>query len=344
MIELFESPLSWGEKRRKFNELTKDLTPEEKLECYSVFLSKLAPQGTEQWKAERKIGGSIAHKILTKPAEAHKLITGKKKFAGNLDTQWGNMMEVVAMKYFEPLKIYHFGSIPGFGFVGEEVITSYSPDGIFVGNEKFGVPGKICLLEIKCPSKRASGEGVPECYVPQIQMGLASTICELCVYSEFYIKACSVADFNFGRDYSASFSKYRVKNNPIAIGFVSFSGEFASADPIAMKNWMPSHTQKLLESRMPKFDGIDFGSTVNIFYKSGILNKYEYDRKYSELLFNGDPIEFFEREWTRLGGAGVLCYKIFEVKIINVDKVDFRKEITQIVKFASDIFSATAKN
>lgn len=279
LINLYNSKLDYNNTRKKLKILIKPFSPSEQIFLYKSYYNYLSKQGTAEWLNERKIGGSTVYKILTNPIDAAKYLLDITPFKGNIDTQWGSMMEKVAYKYLAKyIDIVEFGAIPGYCDLSGILRTTYSPDGIFEWTDRADPLGaileinydtlknKVVLLEIKCPSRRSKGD-MPDMYIPQIQMGLSTTICDICLYMEFFVKRCSIKDFNFNWRTTPNFSKFKQISAPIAIGFVGFYGSIS--DVIKEKIENPIY----VESFPLEFYMIDVLSVEILFEIDRIIDK-----------------------------------------------------------------------
>lgn len=99
---------------------------------------------------------------------------------------WGIRFEPVAKLILEKqwgVKIAELGRLHHHSMKG----LAASPDGIIVEPETSPFYGN--LVEIKCPSSRTIGKGVPKDYWYQMQLQLEVTEMSVCQYSEFHFKS-----------------------------------------------------------------------------------------------------------------------------------------------------------
>jgi len=200
----------------------------------------LPKQGSAEWLQSRRLGGSSAAPILgvgkfSSARDVALEMLGHTTFTGSIATYWGTVFEEAAKKYLSVfVNIFEIGSVPGFGAKKNgEPLTSYSPDGIFIGTEELdellpvgGLAGKIVLLEIKCPFMRKITPEVPEYYLPQLQLGLATIpVAEVALFTQFNIRACSLSDFGFGTATKSFSFGAAPDTQPIAIGLIIFEDE-----------------------------------------------------------------------------------------------------------------------
>lgn len=187
-------------------------SPVERLEEYHRSYQYLPKQGSSEWKTNRKIGASSAASILglnnycSIEKTALQMCGLLPYDSPKLMTEWGHLFEPVAKLFLGRfIKIYEFGSIPGFGIMSTKTTyTSCSPDGIFIMTEEAneyidgkGIPGRIMLLEIKCPFQRKIAD-IPSYYYPQLHLGARTAdICEGSLFCEFVFRVCSLCDLNF---------------------------------------------------------------------------------------------------------------------------------------------------
>jgi hypothetical protein len=212
----------------------RDMPPQQKLDTYHQFYSSLPKQGTREWEENRLIGASQVASILgcnkykscREETECIlKIRDGSRD--RNLFTTWGNIFEPAAKVLLSRwIRIYEFSSLPGFG---NPTVTSCSPDGVFLYNsdldeEVYGPHpehGQPCMLEIKCPFRRAIGD-IPEYYFPQMYMGMSTIqFVNHTLFCEFAIRVCSLWDFNFTTAQKTIPPQQGIKNVPEALGFVA---------------------------------------------------------------------------------------------------------------------------
>lgn len=207
----------------------------------SVFMHiyrELPAQLSDQWRVDRvhKIGGSSVAGILGEGYSSAKKtvrsIFGLSDFNGNAATNWGTLLEPVANRFVEDMagiKIIETGSIPGFT-VGNRVATAYSPDGISwlpPGNRIESLLGihtenVNVLWEFKCPYRRVPRGKIPKHYVAQPLMGLVTLPIplEFAVFGDYMIRACSLTDLNFGKQFVRH--SHEKLSGPIAIVIFAF--------------------------------------------------------------------------------------------------------------------------
>jgi hypothetical protein len=237
-----------------------NLPNREKLQCYYDFYKHLPQQGTKAWEKNRKIGASEVAAILGEcPYSDCKRVAYRllklEKFEKQLVTQWGNIFEVVAKKYLSQyIDIYEFSSLPGFGV---PVVTSCSPDGIFLFNRELmpmiEKPHDIeqespCLLEIKCPFNRKLNK-IPNHYMPQLYMGMSTVnFTKHALFCEFVFRCCSIQDFNYSRN-CKTVGQHKPEFAPEFIGFIILYGKCEHQNPISMGdvNFTPTGDDVLLQ-------------------------------------------------------------------------------------------------
>lgn len=311
MQEIKNSGANNIEKRKNLHKFLSNYNGVEKLELLHKFYNDLPKQGSSEWCRARKIGASMASSLLGLNKNKSSFEIGMEllnlsEFTPCHATQWGNLMEDIVKKYL-PIKIYEFGSVPGFSNC-----TSCSPDGMFIMNSDFinmfGVDMKllneIILLEIKCPYYREPGE-IPIQYIPQLQIGMATMyIAKYAAFCDFSIKTSNIWDFNFTN--CSNTTSRKSENMPCAIGFIGFIGDMPEYHEHKVTNVdykpnsanlfckfgdlyrklellysemeimniflyiFPDHRYEVCEyfkKYIPAFTGIDFGSKDNLFYR-----------------------------------------------------------------------------
>lgn len=217
--------------RSEVQDKIKNLNQVEALNVFLDVYKDLPVQGSEAWRSDRKIGGSAVGPLLghekfnTIAGVAHDIV-----FPQDIKSPamlWGNIFEEVAKKYLSSfIQIKEFGCLPGFEHDGK-VITSYSPDGVFIMTEELAEllmvdnVGEVCLLEIKCPYARFIGE-IPSYYYPQMNLGMETFgFIQKTLFADFLFRMCSIQDFNFSTSSKVMNSK-SISTKPIAIGFIGF--------------------------------------------------------------------------------------------------------------------------
>jgi hypothetical protein len=113
---------------------------------------------------------------------------------------WGIRFEPLAKLILEKqwgVKIAELGRLHHHTIKG----LAASPDGIIVEPETSPLYGN--LVEIKCPSSRVIGKGVPKDYWYQMQLQLEVTEMPVCQYSEFHFKSytAKAQDFDLSGSY-----------------------------------------------------------------------------------------------------------------------------------------------
>ena len=160
-------------------------------------------QGTPEWKLARRftIGGSNIATIMGENnyRTVKSFITDKVRgegFAGNLETNWGNLFEPVIKDHAE--HTFNCKIIGENMFInGERSGLAYSPDGL-------AMVGRDCVLfEFKCPFSRMPNGKIPHHYIPQVKMGLAIiNLADKGLYMEGVFRRCSWAQLGWNRDYA----------------------------------------------------------------------------------------------------------------------------------------------
>lgn len=315
----------------------KNMPPEQKLQTYYDFYKDLPKQGSFDWEQNRRVGASEAAGILGECKYTNKFKVACRllkldKFEKNLITQWGNIFEPVAKLYLSNyIKIYEFGSLPGFG---NPVLTSCSPDGIFLYNEFLKIDdapehNTPCLLEIKCPFNRHISE-IPTYYLPQLYMGM-NTVCftQTAMFCEFIFRACSIQDFNFGQSIRSE-NQYSPDCVPEAIGFiVLYSRKPYEAESITIES--EHDLQEILQSTEP--DLFKLGKINRLLGDLLDIEKISICKKY----FSLDVLsEYFRKkiiDWNYcdFGATENICYKFTEnfSDILNTESYYYSPLLTE---------------
>ncbi len=233
-----------------------------KLNTLIEYFADLPKQGSAEWKAMRRggesappvIGGSEISDVIK--GSIGGLVTNKlapegKGFTGNIHTQWGNMFEELARRYFDKLlctSTYETGSIPGLIDSFGNTIQSYSPDGINVirtdtyksvfGDTSTKVVGEdfINLMEFKCPSVRIPVAGeVPPQYIAQPKIGACTLgFIEQITFMDSVFRKCSVRQFENTNKYSPLVHNKDGGEefpNPLAMGVIFIYNTAYKLDP-----------------------------------------------------------------------------------------------------------------
>jgi hypothetical protein len=167
-------------------------------------------QGTQEWKTLRMktFGGSEISALIgeNKYSSIKELIANKcgiLDFTGNTYTRWGTMFENITKLYCERIfetQIYETSSIPGIS--GQ----SYSPDGIgIIKNKKH--KKVMVLFEFKAPATKIPMGTIPECYVPQVMIGMTTIpYVSHCIFVNNMYRKCTYDQFlrddeSFDTDY-----------------------------------------------------------------------------------------------------------------------------------------------
>jgi len=234
----------------------------EKLDTFIQYFADLPKQGSAEWKAMRKggesappvIGGSEISDVIKGSIGglvSNKLAPEGKGFTGNIHTQWGNMFEELARRYFDKLlqtTTYETGSIPGLVDNFGNTIQSYSPDGINIirtdvyksvfGNNATRVTGEdfINLMEFKCPSVRIPVLGeVPPQYIAQPKIGACTLgFVEQITFMDSVFRKCNVRQFENTNKYSSLVHNKDISDefpNPLAMGVIFIYNTQYKLDP-----------------------------------------------------------------------------------------------------------------
>lgn len=232
--------------RKEILEKISELSDTEKINAYFENYKDLPKQGSEAWIKDRKIGGSAVATILgvnkfsSKEQLIKSLTSPEDSQIESIAMNWGTVFEEAAKYYLNNfIKIVEFGSLPGFALENGKIVTSYSPDGLFVFTRELydsdlcefneNDINKAFLLEIKCPFMRKITGEIPSYYVPQIQLGLHTIeFTQKALYTEFAFRICSLSDLNFSSSCS-NFGNTSIFETPLAIGFYGFDLELESS-------------------------------------------------------------------------------------------------------------------
>lgn len=298
--------------------------PQYQLIIFSHIYRELPEQLSAQWHIDRahKIGGSTVSAILgenryTKPKTAVRRIFGIEKFNGNAATNWGTLLEPVAVEFIEivaNVKIITTGSIPGVEIDGR-VSTAYSPDGLswLDNNNKLEnlIRKKIknvnILWEIKCPFRRVPKGVVPNHYLSQPLMGLATLPIPLhcAVFADFMIRSCSLEDLNFGNKFIRN--GHEKFADPVAI--VLFAFYFNKRKPKLRRNEYKIDIEKYREHVTDNFEE----SVRNLLIELKDMDKYKAAFICRELLCKENDKDKLEYIYTRFNILGLdlidLCGK-----------------------------------
>lgn len=158
-------------------------------------------QRTEEWYKEMRntLTASEFYQLFTSPRSRGTLILSKiqqeREFSAPrlscltmemTPLDWGIRFEPLAKLVLEKMwsvKIADLGRIHHHTMKG----IAASPDGLIVEPETSTLYGN--LVEIKCPSSRTIGKGVPKDYWYQMQLQLEVTEMPVCQYTEFHFKS-----------------------------------------------------------------------------------------------------------------------------------------------------------
>jgi len=312
-------------------------------------------QGTSGWLAKRRraIGGSemgSLFKIFTEmnagtpDCENRELLTmmiskcGLSSFKNNFHCDWGHLFEPVAQLFLEQLfncPIYETGSIPSPVMEG----TSYSPDGFAVIETsrimKLIADGVLpkhvlpsgetainALFEIKSPSRRTPTDRVPNNYIYQPLSGLCHfKWLDIAYFADFVFRKTSYQSFTSHdtKDYDTQYHSTCKKSltYPIGYGMILVYGasEF-------------SHS--LVDVGAQSFTS--FNNTMRAI-RTGALKAYYHPPMQA---YHGDPAAYAaavinaSKLFRSQNVYGYLFYKIFDVKIIPMQRDDER-----VMKMAS---------
>ncbi len=364
-------------KRKQLLEAIKDFEPTDKLEAFYQFYDQLPVQGSEEWQKNRKIGASNIASILgicnfKKSYDVAIRMFSEPDYKKSLVTNWGIMFEPATKKFLKQyIKIYEFGSIPGFG---EPIVTSCSPDGAFIMTQKmidqlitnYVVKcDEIFLLEIKCPYSRFVKE-IPTYYIPQLQMGMATLdITTGCAFCEFTIRACKMQDFDFTENCVHYYKQPVVTSPVLAIGVVyartekyetSFINNIMKIAPetnavnsngLAFVDYGNEDLEKTIHS------ATDFEYSELYYPFSHSCEKTETDKSVSthscektetetqeimkQLADNLKPELFKNHNPEKKYVYGIIPYKIMDARMRAVKKENYQEVIDLVVKFANDV-------
>lgn len=334
--------------RSEIQKLSSELRSEEILDFYYEAYKNLPKQGSDEWARDRKIGGSSVAPILgiekfsTKKKVAKSLLSSssfslcekegakkediegvkkEKKPKSEIAMNWGTVFEEAAKIYLSRfIKIYEFGSLPGFEINGQTV-TSYSPDGIFIMTDElmeafssssfapfsvtpFSVEDrkeekeekeKKTLLEIKCPFMRKITGEVPDYYLPQMQLGMHTIgFVEQALYCEFSFRICSLSDLNFSSSCS-SFTNNGIYDTPKAIGFFGFV-----FDENFKTNIIPLFSAEGRKEKSEKGEiGHELREIESIYKNISEIEKFAYLQKFCN---NEDLSEIFRVNYPKFDG------------------------------------------
>jgi len=216
--------------------------PYKVLELYKEFHKHLPPQRSKLWLEDRKgdektpprVGGSEVSTLLGNNPKYSPLKSfylsklGFTSFDGNIATRWGNLFEDVVTALIEKIyktKVVEFGSILGLKD-GEHHVQSYSPDGLFVYEDK------IILSEIKSPWSRRPLGDVPSNYIDQVQIGLSTIrIADYALFFDAFFRVSTLKSLRYdNREYDLKVHPLRganeaivFDNNPVYIGYIFFT-------------------------------------------------------------------------------------------------------------------------
>jgi len=172
-------------------------------------------QRTEEWYKEMRntLTASEFYQLFSSPRARGTLVMSKVKQEREYipprlscltmemtPLDWGIRFEPVAKLILEKkwgVKIAELGRLHHPTMKG----LAASPDGIIVEPEASPLYGN--LVEIKCPSSRVIGKGVPKDYWYQMQLQLEVTEMPVCQYTEFHFKSFTAQKQDF--DLSGSY-------------------------------------------------------------------------------------------------------------------------------------------
>jgi hypothetical protein len=158
-------------------------------------------QRTEEWYKEMRntLTASEFYQLFTSPRSRGTLVLSKVQQEREYVSprvccltmemtplDWGIRFEPIAKQILEKqwsVKIAELGRIHHHTIKG----LAASPDGMIVEPETSPLYGN--LVEIKCPSSRTIGKGVPKDYWYQMQLQLEVTEMPVCQYTEFHFKS-----------------------------------------------------------------------------------------------------------------------------------------------------------
>lgn len=164
-----------------------------------------ATQRTEEWYKEMRttLTASEFYQLFSAGRTRGQLVLSKLQQSEEQETEgpskrtacltmemtpldWGIRFEPVAKQILEAewsVKIAEFGRLHHATRKG----LAASPDGIILQPEGSSYYGN--LVEIKCPSSRVIGKGVPKDYWYQMQLQMEVTQLPVCQYTEFHFKS-----------------------------------------------------------------------------------------------------------------------------------------------------------
>ena len=327
----------------------------------------LPKQKSKEWKDIKKvtIGGSEISIILgiNKYSSIPQLIYEKVNdlYKNNFNVSWGNLFESVIINIVKKTMIinnlvYELGSVPG--FMDRQ---RYSPD--LLGIVKL-LNGDLVLslFEFKCPVNRFPRNTIPNLYLPQIKTGLCSiSECDIGIYIDSLFKICTLSDFNIDNKFNNSIESYtnNIKNDPIIIGCI-----YISINNNILFNECVGKNIKLVEKikhMRDKNDIIDFGNIdsnsmidlvdlinkeiLTVHHDENIYssNKYIYsnqikinnNRNFCDVKRKKNICEHTKKNKY----VGFLCWKLFNIQIIKVDKDNnFVETIKEPIKSYFNVF------
>lgn len=165
-------------------------------------------QRTEEWykEAKRTLTASEFYQLFSAPRTRGSLVLSKI----NQDVEftsprtccltmemtpldWGIRFEPVAKMILENKWNVHISELGRIHHPTQKGLAA-SPDGLITLPEDSELYGN--LVEIKCPSSRSIGKGVPRDYWYQMQLQLEVTQMKVCQYSEFHFKSYTAQSQN----------------------------------------------------------------------------------------------------------------------------------------------------
>ena len=328
---------------------------------YKAFYRNLYPQKSREWLEQRlgsehkppTVGGSEVATLLgnnpySKIKDFYMSKLEMTSFEGNEATRWGNFFEEAVTKIVErdyKTKVWEFGSIPGIKD-GEFCIQTYSPDGLFIFEDK------IVLMEIKSPYNREPNGQIPSHYLDQIQIGLHTVkIADYALFFDALFRVSTIEDLNLNNNrYDGRITRSHLDKNlspkvfglPRDIGYI-FIYKKSSSIRANVKNFIV----KAAPHMNTLDDILEITNDIGIYQafvrqylckKKGLeldlkhidfppYNKCDYIGASSEVcLLNGeDPVEFlFEKVRTYLVNdiklIAVIPWKLFNLSVCRVDK------------------------
>jgi len=313
-------------------------------------------QDDPKWKESRAIvGGSNFDKIISerKPRKTRKSGNTNVDYRGpcksvleslfktfNFKTpamNWGHVFEPMSaslISYLLHTEIHETGSIPGLTDENGVVRQSYSPDGIFIAENKKVIEllndemnvGKfldnivdkireigtyaIILLEMKNPYSRDIPENIPTEYKKQPLVGMATIpIIDYSLFVNTSFKKCSIKDFDFNNNYDTIYHKADQTGIPHFIGFI---GIYEISDLTEVNN---NHYNEIKNDIKNEIINELFAKTLHLI-------KLEF----------GDINSVFDESMSNAYYYIILCQKIWQDNDIYIDLIHKIKIIKRVLK------------